>query len=68
MVTRKSLGTLAGTTLVLFAVAVAIGNDSGGAIHYVGKVAWFSFLACALVLVVTSVATLVRYGARANRS
>jgi hypothetical protein len=63
MVSRRSLGLLAGTTLVLAALAGAIGEH-----HVVGKVAFFGFLACALFLIVASVATLVRHRGRLRRS
>jgi hypothetical protein len=68
MVTRKSLSLLAGITLVLFAIAVSIGTDHTGALDVIGRITWFSFLACALFLVVASIATLARRGARVGRS
>ena len=60
MVTGKSLGALAVTTLVLFAVALGIGNHHHGAIQVIGDIAWFGFLLCLLFLIVTSVLVLVR--------
>ena len=68
MVTRKSLGLLAGTTLGLFAVAGIIGNHQHGVLNVIANVAWYGFLICALFLIVTSVATLVRHRARLSRS
>jgi hypothetical protein len=68
MVTRKSLGLLAGTTLALFAVAGIIGNHQHGALRVIANVAWWAFVLCALFLVVASVATIVRHRARFSRS
>jgi hypothetical protein len=68
MVTRKSLGLLAGTTLVLFALAGIIGNHQHGALKVIANIAWWAFLLCALFLIVASVATLVRHRARFGRS
>jgi len=67
MVTRKSLGLLAGTTLALFAVAGIIGNHQHGALRVIANVAWWAFVLCALFLVVASVATIVRHRARVSR-
>ena len=68
MVTRKSLGTLAGITLALFAVAGIIGNHQHGALNVIATIAWWGFLLCALFLIVASVATIVRHRARFGRS
>ena len=68
MVTRKSLGLLAGTTLALFAVAGIIGNHQHGALRVIANVAWWAFVLCALCLIVASVATIVRHRARSGRS
>jgi len=68
MVTRKSLALLAGITLALFAVAGIIGNHQHGVLNVIANVAWYGFLICALFLIVTSVATLVRHRARLSRS
>jgi hypothetical protein len=68
MITRKSLSLLAGITLALFAVAGIIGNHQHGAVNVIASVAWFGFLACALFLIVASVATLMRHRARVGRS
>jgi hypothetical protein len=68
MVTRKSLVLLAGTTLVLFAVAGIIGNHKHGALNVIANIAWWAFLLCALFLIVVSVATIVRHRARLNRT
>jgi hypothetical protein len=67
MVTRKSLGLLAGTTLVLFAVAGIIGNHQHGTLSVIANIAWWAFLLCALFLIVVSVATIVRHRARLDR-
>jgi hypothetical protein len=68
MVTRKSLGTLAGITLALFAVAGIIGNHQHGALSVIANIAWWAFLLCALFLIVASVATIIRHSARLGRS
>jgi hypothetical protein len=68
MVTRKSLGLLAGITLALFAVAGIIGNHQHGALNVIANVAWFAFLACALFLIVASIATLMRHRTGARRT
>ncbi len=56
--------TTRGLTLFLFTVAAIIGQNRHGVIDTVGRIVWFSFLACALVLVVASVATIARRGGR----
>jgi hypothetical protein len=68
MVTRRSLGTLAGITLALFAVAGIIGNHRHGALNVIATVAWWGFLLCALFLIVASVTTIFRHRARLGRS
>jgi hypothetical protein len=68
MVTRKSLSLLAGVTLALFAVAGVIGNHQHGALDVIASIAWFGFLACALFLIVASVATLMRHRTGARRT
>ena len=68
MVTRKSLGLLAGTTLALFAVAGIIGNHQHGALQVIANIAWWAFVLCALFLIVASVATIFRHRARLGRS
>lgn len=68
MVTRKSLASLAGVTLALFAVAGIIGNHEHGVLNVIANVAWYAFLICLLFLIVASVATIVRHRARLSRS
>ncbi len=68
MVTRKSLSLLAGITLALFAVAGIIGNHQHGALNVIANIAWFAFLACALFLIVASIATLMRHRTGARRT
>jgi hypothetical protein len=68
MITRKSLAVLACITLALAIVAGAIGTSHHGVINVISRIAFFGFLACALFLVVASVATIVRHGARRVRS
>jgi hypothetical protein len=64
MVTRKSLGLLAGVTLALFAAAGVIGNHQHGTLNVLGTIAWWGFLICALFLIVASVATILRHRSR----
>jgi len=68
MVTRKSLGLLAGATLALLAIAGIIGNHQHGALQVIANIAWWAFVLCALLLIVASVATIVRHRARPRRS
>ena len=68
MITRKSLGLLAGITLVLFAVAAIMGDKGHGARLIIGRIFWWSFVACALFLVVASVTTIARRGKGRVRS
>jgi hypothetical protein len=68
MITRKSLGLLAGITLVLFAVAAIIGQNRHGAIDIVGRIVWWTFVVCALFLLVASITTIARRGNRRVRS
>ena len=64
MITRKSLTVLAGATLVLFTVAVLMGDRGHGARLIVGRIFWWSFVALALFLVVASVTTIARHRSR----
>ncbi len=68
MVTRKSLGLLAGVTLGCFAVSGIIGNHRHGALNVIATIAWWGFLLCALFLIVTSVATIARHRDKLGRS
>jgi hypothetical protein len=68
MVTRRTLSLLAGITLALFAVAGIIGNHRHGTISVIANIAWWGFVLCALVLVVTSLATIRRHRSRIGRS
>ncbi len=68
MITRKSLGRLAGVTLVLFIVAAVMGDKGHGVRLVIGRIVWWSFVACALFLVVASVVTIARHRARRVRS
>jgi hypothetical protein len=68
MITRTSLSLLAGTTLVLLAIAGLIGQNHHGTIDTIGRIAWFGFLACAFFLIVASVATIARHRGRPRRS
>ena len=68
MVTRKSLSLLTGITLALLAVAGIIGNHQHGALNVIANIAWWSFIACAIVLIATSIATIRRHRSRTTRS
>lgn len=68
MVTRKSLTALTGLTLALLAVAGIIGNHQHGALKIIANIGWWGFVVCALVLILTSVATLRRHRSRLSRS
>lgn len=61
MITRKSLTVLAGITLVLMGIAAILGTNHHGVVNVISRIAWFGFLACALFLVLASVATIVRH-------
>ena len=67
MVTRKSLTLLTGVTLALLAVAGIIGNHKHGVLNVIANIAWWAFVACAIVLVGTSIATIRRHRSRATR-
>lgn len=67
MVTRKSLTLLTGTTLALLAVAGIIGNHQHGVLNIIANIAWWAFVACAIILLATSVATIRRHRSRATR-
>jgi hypothetical protein len=68
VVTRKSLGLLAGITLALFAVAGIIGNHQHGALKVIANIAWWGFVVCAIVLIAASAATIRRHRSRLTRS
>ncbi len=68
MITRKSLGRLAGVTLVLFIVAAVMGDRGHGVRLVIGRIFWWSFVACGLFLVIGSVVTIARHRTRRIRS
>ncbi len=68
MVTRKSLTLLTGITFALLAVAGVIGNHQHGVLNVIANIAWWGFVVCALVLILTSVATIHRHRSRLSRS
>jgi hypothetical protein len=68
MITRKSLGLLAATALVLLAVSGLIGKHHHGVTRAVAIVAWWGFVACAVALIVASIATLARHRGQARSS
>ena len=59
MLTRRNYVILAVTTLVLFVVSGIIGQNND-VLGIVDDLIWFGFLICALLLVVMTVAVLVR--------
>jgi ABC-type nickel/cobalt efflux system permease component RcnA len=67
MVTRKSLGLLSAAALILLIISGLIGQHRHGAVRVVAFAAWWGFVICALVLVVASVATIVRRREQRNR-
>lgn len=66
MINRNTLIGLAVATLVLFIGAAAIGED--GNVWILDEITWYGFLACALALVVLTVAVLVKSATRSRRS
>ena len=66
MVTAKTLKYLAAVTAVLFAVGALIGEDND-VLWIVDDIVWFGFLLCAVLLIVLTVAVLVR-GLRSSSS
>ena len=66
MVTAKTLKYLAAVTAVLFALVALIG-DGRDVLWIVDDILWFGFLLCAVLLIVLTVAVLVR-GLRSSSS
>jgi hypothetical protein len=64
MLTRRALVILAVVTLVLFGISAAVGNHHHGLRQAVGDVSWNGFLLGLVLVVVGSVAVLVRSRAR----
>lgn len=63
MINRTTLAALAALTLGLFIASAAMGQDFGEGNAFLwtlGDVVWIGFLLCALALVVSTVAVLVR--------
>ena len=63
MINRNTLIGLAAATFVLLIASAAMGQDFGDGnafLYTIGDIVWFSFLACALALIVLSVGVLVR--------
>jgi uncharacterized membrane protein len=67
-VTRKSLALLTGIALALLAVSGIIGNHQHGVLKIIANIGWWGFVVCALVLILTSVATIRRHRSRPSRS
>jgi hypothetical protein len=67
MINRNTLIGLAVATVVLFAGAAVIGEDND-VLWIVDDIVWFGFLACALALVVLTVAVLVKAATRSRGS
>jgi hypothetical protein len=68
MVTRKSLALLTGVALALLAISGIIGNHQHGVLKVIANIGWWGFVVCALVLILTSVATIRRHRSRVGRS
>jgi hypothetical protein len=68
MVTRRSLTLLTGITLALLAIAGIIGQHHHGALKIIANIGWWGFVICALVLILTSAATIRRHRSRSSRS
>ena len=63
MINRNTLIGLAAATFALLLASAAMGQDFGEGnafLYTLGDIVWFSFLVCALALVVLSVGVLVR--------
>ena len=67
MINRNTLIGLAVATVVLFIGAAAIG-EGNDFLWIVDDIAWYGFLACALALVVLTVAVLVKSATRSRHS
>jgi hypothetical protein len=67
MINRNTLIGLAIATAVLFVAAAAIGEDND-VLWIVDDIVYFSFIGCALALVVLSVAVLVRSVMRSRQN
>ena len=50
------------------AVAGIIGNHQHGILNVIANIAWWGFVACAIVLIATSIATIRRHRSRVTRS
>jgi hypothetical protein len=59
MINRSTLAALAAVTFVLFVAGAAIGEDND-VLWIVDDIVWVGFLLCALALVVSTIAVLVR--------
>jgi hypothetical protein len=59
MINRTTLAALAAVTFALFVAGAAIGEDND-VLWIVDDVVWIGFLLCALALVVSTIAVLVR--------
>jgi hypothetical protein len=59
MINRTTLAALAAVTFVLFVAGAAIGEDND-VLWIVDDIVWVGFLLCALALVVSTIAVLVR--------
>jgi hypothetical protein len=59
MINRTTLAVLAAVTFALFVAGAAIGEDND-VLWIVDDIVWIGFLLCALALVVSTIAVLVR--------
>ena len=68
MVTRRSLTILSAVTLVLFAASGLLGKGRHGLVRAIAFTSWWGFVACAVLLVAASIATVVRHRRRTTRT
>jgi hypothetical protein len=68
MVTRRSLTILSAVTVVLFATSGLLGKGQHGLIRAIAFTSWWAFVACAVLLVAASIATVVRHHRRTSRT
>ena len=71
MINRNTLIALAATTFALFIVNAALGKDWGDGNAFLtalSNLLWFAFLGCALALIVSTAAVLIRSVSRTRRT
>jgi hypothetical protein len=71
MINRNTLIALAAATFALFILNASLGKDWGEGNAFLtalNNILWFAFLACALALIVSTAAVLIRSIARTRRT